>query len=253
SAVIVITSFNVHVYRNIIQNPDSKYEIGSHMEDQSFELNCTYNWLGHSEERDIYYRVFDRKDRFNLAKIVYIPFLLNPTDPNTEIAMTMPLFVPKFSNSDLTVGGEVTGRETLTAGEYKVIRDISVRPGGHLQISFGATLKFLPSVGIMVGGKFLAEGFAHSEGSSVKFTLFDTGRLNATDAPVRLVGGRSRKEGRLQIRVGNTWGSVCNYGFDIQDAAVACRQMGLVLHPHNWLLESFETPQASPSEQILMR
>ncbi|CAG7731022.1 unnamed protein product, partial [Allacma fusca] len=24
------------------------------------------------------------------------------------------------------------------------------------------------------------------------------------------------------------------------------------LHPHNWLLESFETPQASPSEQILM-
>ena len=82
---------------------------------------------------------------------------------------------------------------------FRVVRDISVRPGGRLQISFGVTLKFLPSVGIMVGGQFHAEGFAHADGSSVKFTLFDTGRLNATDAPIRLVGGRTRKEGRLQV------------------------------------------------------
>ena len=105
----------------------------------------------------------------------------------------------------------------------------------------------------MIGGQFHAEGFEHADGNMVKFTLFDTGRLNATDAPVRLVGGRTRKEGRLQVRIGNAWGSVCNYGFDIQDAAVACRQMGFVLHPHNWLLESFEIPRASLSEQILMR
>jgi hypothetical protein len=74
-----------------------------------------------------------------------------------------------------------------------------VRPGGQLQIAYGVTLKFLPSVGIMVGGQFHAEGFAHAEGSNVKFTLFDTGRVNATDAPVRLQGGRTRKEGRLQV------------------------------------------------------
>jgi hypothetical protein len=74
-----------------------------------------------------------------------------------------------------------------------------VRPGGQLQVAYGVTLKFLPSVGIMVGGQFHAEGFAHSEGSNVKFTLFDIGRINATDAPVRLVGGRTRKDGRLQV------------------------------------------------------
>lgn len=119
AAPIVISSANVDVFRNIIQNPDSKYEIGSHMTDQSFIINCTFNWLGSKEEKDIHYRVFDRKDRFNLAKIIFIPFLLSPTDPNTEIAMTMPLYVPVFDRPDRMIGGEITGRESLISGEYK--------------------------------------------------------------------------------------------------------------------------------------
>lgn len=82
---------------------------------------------------------------------------------------------------------------------FRVVRDISIRPGGQLQIAFGVTLKFLPSVGIMVGGHFHAEGSDHSDGDAVKFTLFDPGRVNASDAPVRLIGGRTRKEGRLQV------------------------------------------------------
>lgn len=119
AAPIVIGSANVHVFRNIVQNPDSKYELGSHMKDQSFVLNATYNWLGSKEEKDIYNRVFDRKDRFNLAKINFIPFILSPTDPNTEIAMTMALYVPTFDSPDRMIGGEVTGRESLNHGEYK--------------------------------------------------------------------------------------------------------------------------------------
>lgn len=85
----------------------------------------------------------------------------------------------------------------------RVVRDISIRPGGQLQIAYGVTLKFLPSVGIMVGGHFHAEGSGHADGSAVKFTLFDPGRVNATDAPVRLVGGRTRKDGRLQVNKKN--------------------------------------------------
>lgn len=119
AAPVVISSSNVDVYRNVIQNPDSKYEIGSHLTDQSFTLNCTFNWLGSKDEKDIYYRVFDRKDRFNLARINFIPFILSPTDPNTEIAMTMALFVPTFDSPDRVIGGEVTGRESLNHGEYK--------------------------------------------------------------------------------------------------------------------------------------
>jgi len=57
----------------------------------------------------------------------------------------------------------------------------------------------MPSVGIMVGGRFHAEGYELSEEGAVKFTLFNPGRVNATDAPVRLVGGKNGKEGRLQV------------------------------------------------------
>jgi len=119
AAPVVVASANVVVFRNILQNPESKFEIGSHMVDQSFVLNCTYNWLGSKEEKDIYYRVFDRKDRFNLARINFIPFLLSPTDPNTDIAAQFQQFVPVFDSADRMIGGEISGRESLKSGEYR--------------------------------------------------------------------------------------------------------------------------------------
>lgn len=60
SAVVVISSSSVNVFRNILHNPESKYEIGSHLEDQSKIINCTYNWLGSSEQPEIFERLFHR-------------------------------------------------------------------------------------------------------------------------------------------------------------------------------------------------
>ncbi|VEN48816.1 unnamed protein product [Callosobruchus maculatus] len=272
AAPVVIGSDNVEVFRNIIENPESKYEIGSHLEDQSKTINCTYNWLGFSHDEYIFHRIFHRYDRYNLARITFIPFLLHNTNHQTTKINSNPLYVPKFttSNSD-KIGGEIEGEEAIPRGEYVVVRDISIRPGGKLTIEPGVTLRFPPSIGMMVGGRLDARGI---EPNSIRFTLkeelihapdnityeIETEKYDVEtelikiepDVPIRLLGGVSETEGRLQIKVNDQWGTVCNYGWTMKNAALVCQQLGYVLNPEDWYLERAEIPQAGTSEKVLL-
>ena len=59
------------------------------------------------------------------------------------------------------------------------------------------------------------------------FLIYTATNIGCTEGEVRLVGGTSNAEGRVEICLRNEWGTVCDQMWDVTDASVICRQLGL--------------------------
>uniref|UniRef100_A0A671WDN7 Lysyl oxidase homolog n=1 Tax=Sparus aurata TaxID=8175 RepID=A0A671WDN7_SPAAU len=73
-----------------------------------------------------------------------------------------------------------------------------------------------------------SEDCQHVEDAAVRCNVPYMGFENS----IRIVGGRSTYEGRVEVQVGSKWGTVCSTGWTTREAMVVCRQLGLGYSMH---------------------
>ncbi|OQR77825.1 hypothetical protein BIW11_00387 [Tropilaelaps mercedesae] len=256
AAVVAVESNNAVIYRNQIFNPESKYELGVHLEDSSKVINATYNYWstpvrdeGEKHARQVYGKIFDRKDRYNLARVEFIQYLTAPYDLNTRDHVSLRFDrnrVMTFDTQGNTheIGGEIAGDFQIGPGDYTVRRDIYVRSNAKLTIHPQTKLYFEQSVGLMVQGELRAVG---SILEKIHFTAYSDPSAHEifhnedlpVGSPVSLSQG---SYGRVEVVVNGRRGGICSHGFGQREAAVVCHQLGYIMADRGWQLEEIDMP-----------
>ncbi|XP_078145662.1 lysyl oxidase homolog 3B isoform X2 [Centroberyx gerrardi] len=91
-----------------------------------------------------------------------------------------------------------------------------------------------------------AEDCQHTEDAAVRCNVPYMGLENS----IRIVGGRTTYEGRVQVQVGSKWGTVCSAGWTTKEAMVVCRQLGLGYSMHA-ITETWYWDSSNVTEMVM--
>ncbi|XP_053556354.1 lysyl oxidase homolog 3 [Bombina bombina] len=90
------------------------------------------------------------------------------------------------------------------------------------------------------------EDCKHSEDAAVKCNFPYMGY----ETTIRIVGGRTQFEGRVEVKLGTSWGYLCSEGWTTKEAMVACRQLGLGYSLHA-VTETWYWDASNATEMVL--
>ncbi|XP_055087094.1 lysyl oxidase homolog 3B isoform X2 [Periophthalmus magnuspinnatus] len=91
-----------------------------------------------------------------------------------------------------------------------------------------------------------SEDCQHTEDAAVRCNIPYLGLENS----IRIVGGRTGYEGRVEVQVGSKWGTVCSTGWTTKEAMVVCRQLGLGYSMHA-ITETWYWDSSNVTEMVL--